>query len=214
MLTESDVINTLSFKKSLLDIQGYTQGVKKLIFHKQISKRIPIQISSNFDSMFLTGKNLMFNVFIFTGIEMPFTGREKAYCALEYAQSQSNKTVQHAFVRELTKQSPTVMQIWTWQKKSKRMGVCAGEKDLDDQKHQTRWLSVFVKNLAEPKETAMKNKSGNPYSTNNSLAHPEETIDNETLQATTRSGHNGRLQAKAQNELTCGFSGGTHIEHV
>ena len=53
----------------------------------------------------------MFNVLIVTGIEMSFTGREKASCLLEYARSQSNKTVQHAFVREFSKQSPTAMQI-------------------------------------------------------------------------------------------------------
>ena len=41
----------------------------------------------------------MFNVLIFTDMEMTFTGREKALCVLEYARSQSNKTVQHAFVR-------------------------------------------------------------------------------------------------------------------
>ena len=30
---------------------------------------------------------------------MPFIGKEMAFCVLEYAQTQSNKTVQHAFVR-------------------------------------------------------------------------------------------------------------------
>ena len=57
----------------------------------------------------------------------------------------------------------------------------------------------------------MKNKSGNPDSTNNSLAHPEETLDNESLQATTRSGHNGTGQAKSQNELTYALSQSEHI---
>ena len=90
---------------------------------------------------------------------MPFTGREKAFCVLEYVRSQSNKTVHNAFVREFSKQPPTAMQIWT------------SHKNLD--------------------------------STNNSLAHPEETLENETIQATTRSGHNGRGQAKAQTELAC-----------
>ena len=42
--------------------------------------------------------------------------------ALEHARSQSNKSVQHAFVREFSKQSPTVMQIWTWHKKFKEKG--------------------------------------------------------------------------------------------
>ena len=50
----------------------------------------------------------------------------------------------------------------------------------------------------------MKNKSGNPDSTFNRLAHPEEMLDNETQQATT--GHNGRGQAKAQTELMCAVS--------
>ena len=53
----------------------------------------------------------MFDVFICTDIEMPFNGREKVFCVLEYSRSQSNKTVQHAFVREFSKQSPTAMQI-------------------------------------------------------------------------------------------------------
>ena len=30
--------------------------------------------------------------------------------------------MQHAFVREFTKQSPTSMQIWTWHKKIKKEG--------------------------------------------------------------------------------------------
>ena len=56
---------------------------------------------------------------------MPFTGREKALCALEYARSQSNKTVQHACVREFSKQYPTAMQIWAWHRKFKDEG-CLG----------------------------------------------------------------------------------------
>ena len=64
----------------------------------------------------------MFDAFIFTDIEMPYTGREKAFCVLEYARSQSNKTVQHVFVWEFSKQSPTAMQIWIWHKKFKVEG--------------------------------------------------------------------------------------------
>ena len=52
----------------------------------------------------------------------------------------------------------------------------------------------------------MKNKSGKPDFTNNSLLHPEEMLDNETLPATNRSGHNGRGQAKAQTKLMCAVS--------
>ena len=65
---------------------------------------------------------------------------------------------------------------------------------------------MFVKNLEKPKEIVMKNKSGNQYSTSNSLLNPEETLDNETQQATTCSGHNGRRHAKSQTELTCVMS--------
>ena len=57
----------------------------------------------------------MLNVlrFYLNDIEMPFTGREKALCMLEYARSQSNKTMQHAFMTEFSRQLPTAMQIWT-----------------------------------------------------------------------------------------------------
>ena len=65
---------------------------------------------------------------------------------------------------------------------------------------------MFAKNIAKLKEIATKNKSVNPDSTNNSLTLPDEKHDNQTLQATTRSGHNSRGQAKAQTELTCAVS--------
>ena len=48
---------------------------------------------------------------------MVFTSREKAFCVLEYARTNSNKTVQRVFVRKLPKKSPTAKQIWCWKKK-------------------------------------------------------------------------------------------------
>ena len=128
----------------------------------------------------------MSNVFIFTDIEIPFNGREKVFCMFEYAQLQSNKTVQHAFVRQFSKQSPTAMQIWTWHKKfSERLFV--QEKRIWTTKSFRRdGRACSQKNLAKPKEIVMKNKSRNQDSTNNSLAHPEETLNNKNLQATTR----------------------------
>ncbi|XP_076058558.1 uncharacterized protein LOC143035575 [Oratosquilla oratoria] len=66
-------------------------------------------------------------------IEMPFTRREKAFCVLEYARTQSNKTVQRAFVKKSSKQSPTGMQIWTWHKELKEKGCLGRQNDLDDQ---------------------------------------------------------------------------------
>ena len=92
-------------------------------------------------------------------------------------------------------------------KNSKRRVVGAGENDLDDQKHRKRQSSVFLKkNHGRPKEIVTKNKSGYPDLTNNYLAHPEETLDNEALQATTRPDHNGGGQATAQTQLTCAVS--------
>ena len=67
----------------------------------------------------------MIDVFIFTDIEMPFTGIKKAFCVLEHARKQSNKTAQHAFVREFSQQLPTAMQILTLPKKLKWKTVCA-----------------------------------------------------------------------------------------
>ena len=52
---------------------------------------------------------------------------------------------------------------------------------LDNQNHLNSRLSMFVENFERPKEIVAKNKSGNTDSTNNSLVHPEETFDNETL---------------------------------
>ena len=73
---------------------------------------------------------------------------------------------------------------------------------------------VCKKSCKVPK-IATKNKSVNPDSTNNSLAHHEETTDNETLQATTRSGHNCRGQGKAQIELTCAmYQASTYLKCV
>ena len=60
-------------------------------FFMLISKQICIEISPHFDSMFLKRSN--FDVFIFTYIEISFTGRENEFCVLEYTRSQSNKTV-------------------------------------------------------------------------------------------------------------------------
>ena len=74
---------------------------------------------------------------------------------------------------------------------------------------------MFVNKSYIVKEIATKIKSGTQDSTNNSWAHPEETLDNETLQATTRSDHRGREQAKVQVELSCAVSRAEHyIEHV
>ena len=87
----------------------------------------------------------MFNVFMFTDLEMPFTGREKALCVLENARSLSNKSVQYEFAMEFSKESPSAMQIRTWHKKFKEEGCLYRRKGSKRPKRQKRRSSVFVK---------------------------------------------------------------------
>lgn len=51
--------------------------------------------------------------------------------------------------------------------------------------------------IAKHQEVYKMNKFGNPDFLHNSLARPEETLCNETLQVVARSVHNNRCQAKA-----------------
>ena len=61
------------------------------------------------DKLFVLRSNLC--------VYMVFTSREKAFCVLEYARTNSNKIVQRAFVRKFSKKSPTAEQIWNWKNK-------------------------------------------------------------------------------------------------
>ena len=95
----------------------------------------------------------MFDGFIFTDIEMPLTGREKAFCVLKYARPQSNKTVQHAFVVEFSKPLPTAMQICTWHKKFKEDGCLCRRKGSGRPKtSEERVMRVRKKILHNPKK--------------------------------------------------------------
>lgn len=53
---------------------------------------------------------------------MPFTSKEKAFCVLEYARTQSPKTVQCAFFTNFAKKAPTTKQIRTWHQKFQEKG--------------------------------------------------------------------------------------------
>ena len=120
--------------------------------------------------------------------------------------SHSNKSVQHAFVRVIKTVANSNADLDIVQT-IQRGRLFVQEKIIWTTKNTRRdGRACSLKNLAKSKEIATKNMSGKPDSTNNSLASPEETLDIETLQATTRSGHNGRGQAKAQTELTCAVS--------
>ena len=53
---------------------------------------------------------------------MLFTSREKAFCVLGYARTNSNKTEQCAFVGKLSEKSSTTKKIWSWKKKFENKG--------------------------------------------------------------------------------------------
>ena len=154
----------------------------------------------------------MFNVRIFTDIEMPLTGREKEFCLLEYARSQLNKTVQHAFVTEFSKQSPTVMQIWSRPKKILRGRLFVHEKRIWMTKNIRRdGRACLQKNLAKAKEIITKNKYALPIPANLEELKQRITI---ALQTATQD-----MLQRAWEELgyridVCSVSGGAHIEHV
>ena len=69
----------------------------------------------------------MFNVLYLylTHIEMSLTEREKSTCVLEHARSQSNKTVQHAFVRKFKNSCQQQCRFGHGTKNYKRKVVCA-----------------------------------------------------------------------------------------
>ena len=90
---------------------------------------------------------------------MVFSSIEKAFCVLEYAQTNLNKTVQHAFMKEFSKKSLTTMQIWTRQKKFKDESRLCREKGPEDQQHRTTKWSGFAKNSLKPQKVHKKNKS-------------------------------------------------------
>ena len=135
----------------------HTGCSKKFIsFHKLISKRIPVQISAHFDSMFINSSK--FDVFISYRYRDAYHWKRKSTLCV----GSQNKTVQHVFMSELSKSLLTAMQIWSWHKKSKKKAVCAGEKDLDDQKHQKRRSSVFVKKSCKAQSNRYGEQVWNP----------------------------------------------------
>ena len=120
---------------------------------------------------------------------MVFSSIEKAFCVLEYAQTNSNKTVQRAFVRKFSK-SPTAKQIWSWKKKFEDEGcLCRATGSGRQATAEGKVERIFQTLLRSPKKSK-KNKYGDPDTFNDSLAGSKETFGNETLQTTGRSGHN------------------------
>ena len=73
---------------------------------------------------------------------MPFTSVEKAFCVLEYARTQSIKTVRRIFAQRFERNTfgkvPDKEQIWRWPKKFKEEGcLCrvkgSGRKSMSEE---------------------------------------------------------------------------------
>ena len=79
---------------------------------------------------------------------MVLNSREKAFCVLEYARTNSSKIVQRAFVRKFSK-SPTAKQIWSWKKKFEDEGCLCRAKGSGRPVTAEGKLSKFVKHFCE-----------------------------------------------------------------
>ena len=138
---------------------------------------------------------------IFTDIEMPFHWKRKdvlcvGVCSITVEQDCASCICEGVFKTVANSNAELSMA-----QKIQRGRLFVQIKRSGQPKHQKRRSEVFVKNLAKPQKIVTKNKSENQDSFNNSLAHPEETFDNETQQDSIRSDHNSRGQWKAQNFL-------------
>ena len=110
---------------------------------------------------------------------------------LEHVKTNSNKTVQRAFVRRFSKKSPTAKQIRSWQKNSKTKTVCRAKgsgRPAPSEKSSSR----FAKHSCEAPKSPLEEQSENPDSTNDKLAGSKETLGNETPQTAAHSGHDGK----------------------
>ena len=92
----------------------------------------------------------MLDVFIFTYIKMPMTGRKKAFCVLEYARSQLTKTVQHTSMRDFSKTVANRNAYLDMAQKIQKRRLFVQEKRICTVEHV----------LAKPKEIVRKKKSG------------------------------------------------------
>ena len=132
---------------------------------------------------------------------MVFTSREKAFCVLKYARTNSNKTVQCAFVRKFSKKSPTAKQIWSWKKKFEDEGcLCRAKGFGRPATTEGKVEQICQTFLRSPKKSIKKNKYGDPDTSNDSLAGSKETFCNETLQTAARL---GQSKSKNNSVLIC-----------
>ena len=128
---------------------------------------------------------LIFYVFFLLGIEKPFTGKEKMFCVLEYAQTKSNKTVQHAFVRESVK----LHQLQCRSQKVQGGRLSVQSKRIWTTTSIGRGGRARSRNIfAKPQEVHKKSMSGKSDSSKDSLACHKEMLTADILQCAARSG--------------------------
>ena len=121
---------------------------------------------------------------------MVFTSREKTFCVLEYARTNSNKNVQRAFVRKFNEVTNSKADS-ELEKEIRRRRLPVQSKRIWTTSNSRRKGRVVSPNtLAKPQKVYKKNKYGDPDTSNDSLAGSKETFGNETLQTAGRSGHN------------------------
>ena len=138
----------------------------------------------------------MFDAFIFTDLEMPFTGREKGVLYVGVCSITVEQDCAACICEGVLKAVANSNADLDMAQKFQRGRLFVQEKRTWTTKNLTRvGRACSLKNLAKPKEIVTQNNSEKPDYTNNSLAHPEETLDNEPPRATTHSGHNSRGQA-------------------
>ena len=117
---------------------------------------------------------------------MVFTSREKTFCVLEYARTNS---VQRAFVRKFSKKSPTAKQIRSWKKKFEDKGCLCRAKGSGRPATAKGKVERNRQTLLRSTQKVYKNTYGDPDTSNDNLAGSKKTFGNETLQAAGRSGH-------------------------
>ena len=127
----------------------------------------------------------------------------------------SNNTVQHAFVREFSKQSPTTMQIWTWHKIFKEEGCLCRRKGSGRQKTPEKTVEHACKKILQGLKKSLRRTSAEtqipPISVWRILSKRliMKPYKLQLIQAIT-----AESKQKAKTELTCAVSQAEHISNM
>ena len=109
---------------------------------------------------------------------------------LEYARTNSNKTVQRAFVRKFSKKSPTAKQIWSWKKIFEDESYLCIAKGSGRPATAEGKVERIRQTLLRSPKSYKKDKYGDPDTSNHSLTGSNEMLSNKILQTAGHSGPN------------------------